>query len=458
MRLKDLLFWGLAGYGVYLAYKYLEDEGLLAQWLPDTFGPVPDHTLVTHPAAITPPLTPWTHVPAAGAPISQPVVWTADMFQPVPRPAPAPLPLVLAPPPSPVPSIVTPKPVTIAPDILTAPSWGHSPVPDAPLAPQPDVVSGPIWNGPYISGPWSMGFWTPWGPTENLDWAALTHLIMVGVEPQSSGALKNTFPDPQNVISQAHANGVRVLLNVWGAPGSDIYGAVNNNLAGLVKNIVDMVTSYGFDGVDIDWESGLDFGAMTTLLKALRAKLASGKILTADAVVTDSQFWGTVAPYIDRVNVMTYDMTESGNPYSWFNSPLYGDAGDPVWSIDLARKRFTAAGVPSGKLNIGIPFYGFVSPGVSGPRQPLGNAAPYQIRYSDLVSQYDLASAHWDSDSRTPWLAFPGGWISYDDPRSIAEKVVYVKGKGLGGWIIWALDQDLVNGKHVLMEAVKGAR
>src|SRR5438477_3008386 len=61
------------------------------------------------------------------------------------------------------------------------------------------------------TGQWSMGFWTAWSSDPNMSdlvWDALTHLIHVGVEPQSDATLK--YSDPQfwahaaQLISTAH--------------------------------------------------------------------------------------------------------------------------------------------------------------------------------------------------------------------------------------------------------------
>ena len=43
---------------------------------------------------------------------------------------------------------------------------------------------------------------------------------------------------------------------------------------------------------------------------------------------------------------------------------------------------------------------------------------------------------------------------SYDDSTSVSLKAAYVHSKGIGGMIIWALGQDLVNGRPVLLETV----
>jgi len=98
---------------------------------------------------------------------------------------------------------------------------------------------------------WSMGFWTAWGPNHpitDLDWGALTHVIQVGVEPQSNGSL--VFSDTSfnanatALVAAAHANNRKILLNVWSGSGSDFNGAISNNLSTLVNNIMNVVNSY----------------------------------------------------------------------------------------------------------------------------------------------------------------------------------------------------------------------
>lgn len=77
-------------------------------------------------------------------------------------------------------------------------------------------------------------------------------------------------------------------------------------------------------------------------------------------------------------------------------------------------------------------------------------------RFSNLLSQGVLDSPStakapwvrtWDDTSSTPWLFNPDTkiFISYDDPKSIGDKVAYAKSNGLAGVMVWSIDQDSTN-------------
>jgi chitinase len=208
---------------------------------------------------------------------------------------------------------------------------------------------------------WSLGYWTAWAPNpiSDLEWGGVTHIAFVGVEPQSNGSLtysdSNFAADAANMIATAHAHNVKVLIDIWTGPG-DFNGAITNNLSGFVANIMNVVNTYGFDGVDLDWESNFNQSNNTQLISALRAQLGT-RLLNEDADANLYAYWGTVQQYLDRVSVGTYDLGGTFNPYSWFNSPLHSSDNN-VWSWDLVKSRMTGAGVPVGKLNMGIPFFG----------------------------------------------------------------------------------------------------
>lgn len=86
-------------------------------------------------------------------------------------------------------------------------------------------------------------------------------------------------------------------------------------------------------------------------------------------------------------------------------------------------------------------------------------------RYGNLRSQGVLTTPttaaspwirRWDNVTQTPWLFNPTDktFISYDDPESLAIKVNYAKCKGLGGLMVWSVDEDSSNGE-LLAEVAK---
>jgi GH18 family chitinase len=60
-----------------------------------------------------------------------------------------------------------------------------------------------------------------------------------------------------DIITAAHSHNVKVVVTVGGAGSeSDFMGATSSSiLPSFVSNIVDIVQTRGYDGVDIDWEA-----------------------------------------------------------------------------------------------------------------------------------------------------------------------------------------------------------
>jgi hypothetical protein len=112
------------------------------------------------------------------------------------------------------------------------------------------------------------------------------------------------------------------------------------------------------------------------------------------------------------------------------------------------------AGVPPAKLSMGIGFYGSCwNPPVTAPLQtPNGShvvADDNTMSAANITNTYYSASAyHYDATAEAPYLSFasatgPQGctFISYEDATSIAAKGSYAQQKGLGGTIIWQINE-----------------
>lgn len=295
----------------------------------------------------------------------------------------------------------------------------------------------------------------PTSPVSAIPWSHITHITQFGYVPNADGTLTdNTAGDTVALIQAAHSNGTKVLAGViqLSGRGGDFGGAIDNHLASLVLNIVNVVNTYGYDGVDLDWEptpTGASLTKLVSLIEILRAALGP-RLISVDVAVWPTQWNAANTANVDRLNVMTYDMDETSGPWSWFNSALlWVNSNDGVFSVQLVLFRFTGNGVPAAKINVGIPFYGrtSVGGGITGPRQAWGTTLPTltPIFYKDILSKYNVSKPNVDSATGgAPWITVPNGWLYYDSPAFIATKVQYVLDNHLGGFTMLSLDSDYI--------------
>lgn len=95
-------------------------------------------------------------------------------------------------------------------------------------------------------------------------------------------------------------------------------------------------------------------------------------------------------------------------------------------------------------------------------------ASDNDMSYTNIIASYYSASDRkWDDIAAVPYLGFAGGhgpkncgFVSYEDEQSIKAKADYVKSRGLGGTIIWTINQGYLpdapaGQRDPLMEAAK---
>jgi chitinase len=245
--------------------------------------------------------------------------------------------------------------------------------------------------------------------------------------------------------------------------------------AKFIDSIADFVTRYKLDGLDIDWEYPAMEGAagnvfrpedkqnFTLLVKELRQRFKKmQKPLHRPLYITMAAGSSTdfiehtemdkVQKYLDTVNLMAYDYYEPDNDKITGNhAPLYVDPADPKGiSTDKSVKEFEAAGVPAGKIVLGVPFYGHVwghvgatNNGLFQPGGTVPNAySTYGKLTDDIIDQG--FTRYWDAKASVPYLYNPQKqiFISYEDPESLALKSKYVVDNHLAGMMFWEYSSD----------------
>ena len=246
---------------------------------------------------------------------------------------------------------------------------------------------------------------------------------------------------------------LKVLLSVggWGAGNFSEMAADEKHRKTFARNCLNAVTKYSLDGIDIDWEyptsssAGISSSAddtknFTLLLKDLRETLGNDRLLTM-ASASNAKYvdFKEAIPYLNFVNVMTYDM---GHPPK-HNSALYRSSMSSE-SCDESVAKHLAAGVPYNKMVLGIPFYGHGD----------GKAFEDYVDFKDIQIDQSKYSIQWDDAAKVPYVTDATGKmvLNYDDERSVGLKAEYARDKKLAGAMYWNIEAD--DASHTLGHAV----
>lgn len=342
--------------------------------------------------------------------------------------------------------------------------------------------AAPDGGGAGSSGLWVTGYYPSWVDATNdppngsyaigsIDWGGLSEVASAFYIPDGSGGWASGSFDQATataLLAAAHKAGKKAIASIGGASsGNGFDGSVQSSLSKFLGNIGALVTM-GYDGIDIDWECDstcTNQTLQTQLIQGIRAAhpgvlltITAGYVNKNLAQPSDFTFYGNIAAGVDRINLMTYGMCGAYSGWeSWHSSPLHWNSNDSTpTGIDDSVGYYLSANVPKEKLGVGIGFYGecYTSP-VTSPAQMLGGstipASDGVMSYANIMAGYYSAGAyHYDSSADVPFLTLSGSnpekctYVTYEDSTSIAAKAAWVKQQGLGGVIIWSIDEGYV--------------
>jgi chitinase len=302
-----------------------------------------------------------------------------------------------------------------------------------------------------------------------------------------TGPLYGNFAALQQ-LKQLHPN-LKVLISLAGAAAFSAAAATDASRQAFVSSCIDLfingnlapgISAAGvFDGIDVDWEfpSAADKPNVTLLMREFRKQLnALGRtnhqhyLLTMFGPAGEQNFsnieLAKVGRTLDFYNVQGYDFhgtweTSTNHASPLFDSPQDPDRADNFY-LDYTVNGFLKAGVPARKLVLGIPLYGRGWTGVPninhGLYQTSTAPAPFDpadyLQTPGVETYLSLSTAtsngyksHFDPKRIAVWLyndATQTFW-SYDDPKTVQLKTIYINGRGLGGAFVWAVKDDDAN-------------
>ena len=269
-------------------------------------------------------------------------------------------------------------------------------------------------------------------------------------------------------VKQRHPH-IKTLLSIGGGgkgstPLPTVAGDADSR-ARFVWTAEEMVEVYGLDGIDIDWEhpsstqQGSDY---VKLLACLRAQLPAPRYLLTSALPAGEWVLKNInlkeaASHLDYINLMTYDFSGPWTSICGHHAQLYtpkhphDDASRISCSSAVAYT--TLQGVPGNKILLGIPCYGRSFLGAKKVGDTFSGHAGEEgtFEYRDLPRP--RAKATFDDNIGGAYCVGPdGGFVSYDDQKSVAMKADFAKQQKLAGMFYWTGTGD-TNDSRSLVEA-----
>jgi len=249
---------------------------------------------------------------------------------------------------------------------------------------------------------------------------------------------------------------VQLSIGGWGSGRFSEMASTEQTRAAFAADCRRIMDEFGLDGIDMDWEyptsssAGIssspdDTENFTLLMKAIRDAIGRDALLTMASVCSAKYVdFPSVLPYLDFVNVMSYDMR---GRLDALHSALHSSPISGYMTTEEAMNAHTAAGIPKEKLTVGLAFYGR---GVA----PCGD----YVDYKDIPSRIEAGfTENWDEQAMVPYLTDGEGRfaLGYENARSLSIKCQYILDGGFLGAMYWEYSADSPSGE--LRDVVAGA-
>jgi chitinase len=285
---------------------------------------------------------------------------------------------------------------------------------------------------------------------------------------------------------------LKVLLSI----GGWTYTNTNKHMDGpmataegrqrFASSCVELIRDYGFDGIDVDWEYPKDKEQghqWLELLKEIRSQMNkyadkfvhkddSGYELKPKFLLTIASPAGEknyrnlplreISEVTDFINLMAYDYAGSWDKQTGHNSNLYPSTSNPLstpFNTASVLAAYNAAGVPSSKLNLGMPLYGRSFTNTQGVGKSFDSTGEGSFE-KGIYDFKDLpvagAQEYYDEEVGASYSYDEGSgtFVSYDTVAMALKKVDYIAQQKLGGAMWWEISGDKTDNAGSIVQNV----
>lgn len=271
--------------------------------------------------------------------------------------------------------------------------------------------------------------------------------------------LSETFSDMKILAKETDT---KILIAIKNFDNTSIDTLISNetNRKRAIRNITSLVETYELDGVNIDFEyfTKSDFPTLkyynqflsdlSIELKKQNPQATLSVDVNASAVYRDNAYdIVKIGDVVDHIIVMGYDYHVPSSSYAGAVSPISAEGDNPhlTKTIESLKGR-----IDMQKVILALPLYGYEWQTYSkeeGSRvvPQTGAIATYK-RVRELIAARDDLSISYDKLSESPRIVYvQNGLIKqiyYDDEKSFARKIEFIREYELGGMGLWALGYE----------------
>ncbi|KAI9371140.1 hypothetical protein BJX61DRAFT_548473 [Aspergillus egyptiacus] len=244
-----------------------------------------------------------------------------------------------------------------------------------------------------------------------------------------------------------------------------LLAASEDNQRKFFRSLISFMATYGFDGVDIDWEyPGADDRSgrkedyanfprfMANLKKALQGTGGRSEI----SLTLPTSYWYLqhfdikgIAKHVDYFNYMSYDLYgtwDGGNKWTGAFLNCHTNLTEITEVMDLLWRN----DINPDQVVLGLAFYarGFTMADTSCREAGCMFVSGSEKGLCSQETGVLLNKPTLDQKAAVQVLSWDDQWLKYDDEKTFELKIDFAKRFCLGGVMVWAVSQDTLDGTY----------